>query len=125
MITALKVTEIQLKKNITKLLSDDYSMMIISCAQKRCKSINEFSKECNIPLNTAYRRVRDLIAQGLLVVEKTVITDNGVKFDLYRSSINYLKIDWMPPDDLNIEIKLIECSIGKFVRTWNSIRMSK
>ena len=56
--------------------------------------------------------------------KKTVITDNGVKFDLYRSSINYVKIDWISPDEPQIEIKLVESAIGKFVKVWNSFRMS-
>jgi predicted transcriptional regulator len=119
----MKIQEEQLKKSIITMLSDDYSMMIISSALNKAKSINELSKKCNIPINTAYRRARGLVAQGLLIVERTVITDNGVKFDLYRSSINYVKIEWMPPDDQQVEIKLVENAIGKFVKVWNSLRM--
>jgi predicted transcriptional regulator len=46
-----------------------------------------------IPISTAYRRVNELKDTGLLTVEKTILTDEGKKFELFRSSFRGIHME--------------------------------
>ncbi len=122
MIKALNVKEKVLKRNITRALSDEYSRKMIECVIIQGRSVNEMSRLCNIPLNTTYRRARELVAQGLLVVDRTMLTDKGVKYDIYRSSLRSFKVEWSPPEEVIVDVQPVEDAIRKFIRVWNSLR---
>ncbi len=125
LIKALNIEERALKESITRALSDVYSRKMIECTIIQGRSVNEMSRLCDIPLNTAYRRARELVAEGLLVVERTILTDKGVKYEVFRSSLRYFKVEWSPPDEVRIEVKPVEDAIRKFIKVWNSLRRNE
>lgn len=49
------------------------------------KTAQEISVEQALPLSSCYRRIRELVDQGLLVAEKIVVTGEGKRYALYRS----------------------------------------
>ena len=66
-------------------LADPEMMKILNCALFHLKSVNDIIKECEIPHTTAYRKIKWLLAENLLVVDKIEITPDGKKFSLFRS----------------------------------------
>jgi hypothetical protein len=52
----------------------------------------ELVRDEGIPTTSAYRRVNDLRDQGLLVVERTVVTKEGKKYDLFKSTFREVTI---------------------------------
>jgi hypothetical protein len=60
----------------------------------RDKSVNEVIRECNIPHTTAYRKIRWLLDNGLLLSTRNEVTEEGKKFTLFRSVFKSLRIDY-------------------------------
>lgn len=58
----------------------------------KAKSVPEIMRECNIPMTSAYRRVKKLMDAGLLKIERAVITEEGVKYELYRSCVRAISV---------------------------------
>lgn len=75
------------KRAVLKALSDDHSRLILLSTIQSAKSVPEIMREQGIPMSSAYRRVKQLKHDGLLKVEKVVVTEEGKKYDLLRSAI--------------------------------------
>lgn len=54
------------------------------------KTIGEICFEEQIPLSSCYRRVRQLVDLGLVIVERRIITEEGKKYAVYRSTLSSL-----------------------------------
>jgi DNA-binding Lrp family transcriptional regulator len=76
------------------MLSDEYSRKIVQSAMTHARSVEDFSRESRIPLSTCYRRVRDLVNDGILIVERIVITPDGKKYELFRSVYQAIRVDF-------------------------------
>ena len=48
-------------------------------------------RECKISISTVYRRVHELEEAGLLVVHDSIVTDDGKKYNPYKSNIKSVK----------------------------------
>lgn len=77
---------------IARILSDDYCRRILAAAQAQPRSVEEMSRENSIPLSTCYRRVSGMVDEGVIVVERTVVTQEGKRCDLYRSAFRSLTL---------------------------------
>lgn len=73
-------------------LADDFSRRILYSTVHGGKTLLEISVEQAIPLSTCYRRARELVDQGLLVVQRIVITREGKKYAIYRSSFRDIRV---------------------------------
>lgn len=68
----------------TEFIDDEYSKKILQ-ATKRFKTVSDISNECNIPISTAYRRIKHLQDLGFLKV--TGFITNGIRLNKYKCSI--------------------------------------
>jgi hypothetical protein len=60
----------------------------MDCAMLCSKSIKDIIMENNdISHISAYRKIKWLLNEGLIVVDKIVITSDGKKFSLYHSTL--------------------------------------
>ena len=75
----------QLRQSVLAALADREIVKILDCALVRERSVNEVIRECNIPHTTAYRKIKWLVEQDLLVVDRICITDEGKKYSLFHS----------------------------------------
>lgn len=109
------------KDRVLKALADEYSRSILLSTMQKAKSAVELSAEKNIPISTAYRRLHELQEAGLVAIERSTITEDGKKFDLYRSTVRSVSVSF----NLGAtEIELIpnEDMVAKFVRLWGYMR---
>jgi hypothetical protein len=98
-------------------LSDEFSRRIVSSTVDAGKTVQEMSTERAVPLSTCYRRVRELVDQGLLVIERIVVTGDGKRYAVYRSSFRTIKIS----SDLELLSATAELNpevAEKFSRKW-------
>jgi len=51
------------------------------------KSVNEILKEINISYTTGFRKIKWLLNEGLIMLDKIIITPDGKKFSLYHSTL--------------------------------------
>ena len=80
------------KQAILVALADKEIMKILDCALFRLKSVNDIIKECEIPHTTTYRKIKWLLGENLLVVDKIEITPDGKKFSLFRSVFKSISV---------------------------------
>lgn len=85
---------------------------ILAATMARPKSAEELSGECSIPLVSCYRKLRDLIERDVLVVERIVISGDGRRFALYRSSFSSLEF-LLENGELTVEARLNPGVLGK------------
>lgn len=87
-----------LKRNILSALADKEIMSILDSAILESKSVNQIIKETDIPHTSAYRKVRWLLDNGLLISEKFIITPDGKKSSLFRSVFKSITVRYKPKD---------------------------
>ncbi len=65
-------------------LADNEMMKILDSTMNQSKSVNEILKETNISHTTGFRKINWLLSEGLIILDKIIITPDGKKFSLYR-----------------------------------------
>ena len=75
------------KKVIVNALLDEYSRKILDSTIDEAKSITDIMREQDIPMTSTYRRVKLLMDNKLVKVERSMVTDDGKRYFLYLSNI--------------------------------------
>ena len=92
-----KLTLPQLKKyditqKVIEALADAESRAIIFSITRKGKTANELSSMLKIPLSSVYKKLTDLENLTLIKIEKTVLSERGKRFKIYKSRINKAEI---------------------------------
>jgi predicted transcriptional regulator len=85
--TGQMVTSHKVKRAVLTALADNEMMKILASAMNKSKSVNEILKDTNISHTTAFRKTKWLLKEGLIIVDKIIITPDGKKFSLYLSTV--------------------------------------
>ena len=109
------------KRRVLQALADEYSQTILISTIEKPMSAVELSIKHDIPISTAYRRVHELQEVGLIVVERCVITDDGKKYDVYRSTVKGVKVN-LGLGSATVELEPNEDTVGKFMKLWSYMR---
>ncbi len=88
----IEINEAESVRAFAHILADEYSRKILASALPDPKSVEDLSKENGIPLSTCYRRVHDMLREGVVVVERIVVTADGKRYELYRSGFSALTL---------------------------------
>jgi hypothetical protein len=94
-------------------LSDEFSRRILVSTVSRGMTVQEISVEQAVPLSTCYRRTRELVDHGLLVVERIVVTSEGKRYAVFRSSFRSVEIS-SDLSEMSLSAELNEDVAGKF-----------
>jgi hypothetical protein len=116
--TAAKITlGGMMTKNAVAALSDEFSRRVLMSTVAVGKTVQDISLEQVVPLSTCYRRARKLVDQGLLVVERIVLTRDGNRYAVYRNSFRTIE---MSSDfrGLSASAELNEDVADKFRSRW-------
>ena len=81
------ITDEKQKKVILNALLDEYSRKILDSTIDEAKSITDIMREQDIPMTSTYRRVKLLMDNKLVKVERSMVTDDGKRYFLYLSNI--------------------------------------
>ena len=81
------ITDEKQKKIIVDALLDEYSRKILDSTIDEAKSITDIMREQGIPMTSTYRRVKLLMDNKLVKVERSMVTDDGKRYFLYLSKI--------------------------------------
>ena len=92
-----KITLPQLKKyditqKVIEALADAESRAIIFSIIKKGKTASDLSNSLRIPLSSVYKKLSDLEELTLLEIEKTILSNTGRRFKVYKSRINKAEI---------------------------------
>ena len=88
------ITNEKQKEAILNALLDDYSRKILDSTIDKAKSITEIIREQDIPMTSTYRRVKLLMDNKLIKVERSMVTEDGKRYYLYLSSIKNASIKY-------------------------------
>ena len=78
--------------SILTALADRFSEKIMIRAVDEARTIEEISSSEGIPLSTCYRRIQTLVDEGLVVIERIVVTGSGKRYATYRSCYRSFRI---------------------------------
>ena len=84
----------RLANAILAALADKDMMAILDACLFHSISVNDMTRENNIPHTTAYRKIKWMLEEGLLIVDKLKITDDGKKVSLLRSTLSTININY-------------------------------
>ena len=79
------ILDSQKKEAILTALADPEAVSIINSTMNQSKSVSDIIRETNVPHTTAYRKIKWLVDEKLLVVDKFLINDEGKKYSLFHS----------------------------------------
>ena len=78
----------RIKRALLIALADEEMIKIMNCIIDHSKSFNDIITENNsISRTTAFRKIKWLLKEGLIIVDKIVLTPDGKKFSLYHSTL--------------------------------------
>ena len=78
----------RLKRAILTALADIELQKILDVVMHQSKSVNQIIHETNVSHTTAYRKMRWLVEEKLLIVDKIEITEDGKKSRTVLKSFN-------------------------------------
>ncbi len=120
----LEITEPERVQSLVQGLADEYSRKILLSAIPAAKSVEDMSREDDIPLSTCYRRVHELLDAQLLIVEKIIVTSDGKKYELLRSAYRAVTVSFAG-GVMKVDATVNEDVAEKLRRLWMSMRAEK
>lgn len=77
---------------MTGILADRYSMIILMATHRKPLTILELSDRYGIPVAVSYRRVNILVKNGFMIKEERILTQEGKRIWRYFSNVNLVNI---------------------------------
>ena len=84
----------KLKKAILTALADKEMLDILNASMDNLTTGTEIIKKYDIPHSTAYRKIKWMLENELLVVVKMNFTDDGKKYSLFKSTIRSVNVKY-------------------------------
>ena len=82
------------KRAILDALGDTELQKILDATMFNSKSVSQIIRDTAIPYTTAYRKIRWLLDEKLLVVDKIEITEDGKKSSLFRTVLRSFNVKY-------------------------------
>ncbi len=82
----------KLKSAILTGLADPEMVSIINSTMDQSRSVSAIIRETSIPHTSVYRKIKWLVDNNLLVVDKVAVSDDGKKYSLFYSAFRALII---------------------------------
>lgn len=90
----MKIKSDRLRSSILTALADKEMVNILDCCMFQSKPVTNIMREKSVPHTTAYRKIKWMLDEGLLVVESIQITPDGKKFSLIRSTFRTITVKY-------------------------------
>ena len=111
----------RLREKIIDSLSDPASRRIIEAVISKSKTAGEIEKDLNLSQSTLYRKISELKACGLLMIDEFVFRQDSRREALYACPFTELRLKLSPKE---IELELIETTQSA-ERKWFTLFFSK
>lgn len=106
---------------VSSLLSDEYARRILAVCIRQARPARDIARETALPPATVYRHVTRLRAVGLLVVERSALTPDGKRYELYRSRLRSARVE-MDAAGVRVAWEPVEAVEERLVRLWDNLR---
>lgn len=109
------------RERILDALGDAASRGILLMLNEAPHSAQEILGANQIPQSTLYRKLHELQQIGLVGVQRTAITPDGKRVDLYRSLLEELKVD-LAGGSLRIQVRFRNLSAERLKEMWHTVQ---
>ncbi len=93
----------RIKRALLTALADEEMLKIMNCVIDRSKSFNDIIAEnSSISRTTAFRKIKWFLKEGLIIVDKIVLTPEGKKFSLYHGTLKAINAKY-EVDNVTVE----------------------
>lgn len=82
------------KKAILAALADEEVIEILDSVMSQSKSVKGIISEKNTSYTTAYRKIKWLLNEGLVIIDKILITPEGKKTGLFHSVLKSISVKY-------------------------------
>lgn len=106
---------------VAEALVDAYARRILVACVRMARAVKDISHEADLPLPTTYRHVHKLVEVGLLVVERSALTPDGKRYELYRSRIRSARVE-MDGSGERVAWEPNEAVEARLANIWDSLR---
>ena len=117
----MEITDPATAQALVQALADDYSRRIMLSSIPAAKSVEDLSKENDIPLSTCYRRVHELIDAKVLLIDRIIVTSDGKRYELIRSAYRAVQAD-LENGVMKVDATVNEDVSDKLRRLWLSMK---
>lgn len=111
------------EREIALVIGDDGSRTVMAACVRQARSAKDICAATGIPLTTVYRQIHRLESLGVLVVERSAMTSDGRKYDLYRSRVREAHLD-VDEDGSRVRWELNAPVEERLAAMWNDMRWS-
>lgn len=108
-------------EKVAESLADPYARRVLAVCVRQARAVKDIAQETGLALPTAYRHVNKLEEVGLLVVERSAMTADGKKYDLYRSRVKSARIE-MDGAGERVTWEPNEAVQERLANMWDSLR---
>ena len=91
------------KRSVLTALADEDMVKILNSTQNQTQSVNDIIREHEIAHTTAYRKIKWMVENDLLVVEQIKLTEDGKKSSLFRCAFSSAKVNY-ENGEVNVEM---------------------
>jgi DNA-binding HxlR family transcriptional regulator len=109
------------KERILEALGDRWSREILLMLNDTPRSAQEMQATNRIPQSTLYRKLHELGEIGLVGVQRSVISPDGKRVELYRSLLDELKVE-MRGARLRIDVRFRDLAAERMKEMWRDVR---
>lgn len=102
-------------------LGDPVNRCILAACVEQARPVKDIAEACDLSLATAYRHVNALTEEGLLFLDRSAISEEGKRVDLYRAAVRRVEIAF-GPDGAEVRYDLAEDAAGRLRRVWMDIK---
>jgi DNA-binding HxlR family transcriptional regulator len=109
------------KERILEALGDRWAREILLMLSDGPRSAQEIQSSNRMPQSTLYRKLHELTEIGLIGVQRSVISPDGKRVELYRSLLEELTVE-MRGTRLRIDVRFRDLSAERLKEMWRSVR---
>jgi DNA-binding transcriptional ArsR family regulator len=109
------------RERILDALGDPAARGILLMLNDSPRSAQDILAANRIPQSTLYRKIHELQELGLIGVQRTAITPEGKRVDLYRSLLEELKVD-LQGAQLRIQARFRDLSAERLKEMWHGMQ---
>ncbi|QQG48877.1 MAG: helix-turn-helix transcriptional regulator [archaeon] len=117
----MEITDPARANALIQSMGDEYSRKILLSAIPASKSVEDVSRENDIPLSTCYRRVHELLEARLLVVDRIILTPEGKKHEVLRSAYRAISFSF-DGGTVRVDVVINEDVADKLWRIWLTMK---
>jgi DNA-binding HxlR family transcriptional regulator len=109
------------KERILEALGDRWAREILLLLSDGPRSAQEIQSSNRMPQSTLYRKLHELSEIGLIGIQRSVISPDGKRVELYRSLLEELTVE-MRGTRLTIDVRFRDLSSERLKELWQSVR---